>query len=87
MIFPGCGVVSVRGHAMPIRLFVGTGEVLQPDDLTIMNAAFSAALTKLGLTDRQDPLVEIVGRRIVHAVLNGERDPTRLTEIGAGGRE
>jgi hypothetical protein len=52
-----------------------------------MNAAFSAALTKLGLTDRHDPLVEIVGRRIVHAVLDDERDPIRLTEIGAGGRE
>jgi hypothetical protein len=65
----------------------GTGDAVQPDDLTIMNTAFSAALSKLGLTDRQDPLVEIVGRRIVHAVLDGERDPIRLTEIGAGGRE
>jgi len=69
---------------MPIRQFLGTGEVLQPDDLTIMNLAYSAALTKLGLTDRRDPLVEIVGRRIVNAVLDGERDPTRLTEIGVG---
>jgi hypothetical protein len=76
----------VQAHAMPIRQFLGTGDALQPDDLTIMNAAFSAALTKLGLTDRQDPMVEIVGRRIVHAVLDGERDPIRLTEIGVGGR-
>ena len=74
----------MRGGAMPIRQFLGTGEVLQPDDLTLMNLAYSAALTKLGLTDRRDPLVEIVGRRIVNAVLDGERDPTRLTEIGVG---
>jgi hypothetical protein len=72
---------------MPIRQFLGTGDALQPDDMAVMNAAFSAALTKLGRTDRQDPLVEIVGRRIVEAVLDGERDPARLTEIGAGGRE
>jgi hypothetical protein len=84
MILP---LVSVRGKVMPIRQFLSTGDVLQPDDLTIMNAAFSAALTKLGLADRQDPLVEIVGRRIVDAVLDGERDLIRLTEIGAGGRE
>jgi hypothetical protein len=72
---------------MPIRQLLETGDALQPDDLTIMNAAYSAALTKLGLTDRQDPLVEIVGRRIVRAVLDGERDPITLTEIGAGDRE
>jgi hypothetical protein len=69
---------------MPIRQFLGAGDVLQPDDLAVMNTAYSAALTKLGLTDRSDPLVEIVGRRIVDAVLDGERDPTRLTEIGVG---
>jgi hypothetical protein len=69
---------------MPIRQFLGTSDALQPDDLTVMNTAFSAALTKLGLTDRHDPLVEIVGRRIVQAVLDSERDPARLTEIGAG---
>ena len=69
---------------MPIRQFLGTGDVLQPDDMAVMNAAYSAALTKLGLTDRRDPLVEIVGRRIVKAVVDGERDPMRLTEIGVG---
>jgi len=69
---------------MPIRQFIGTGDVLQPDDMAVMNAAYSAALTKLGLTDRRDPLVEIVGRRIVKAVVDGERDPMRLTEIGVG---
>jgi hypothetical protein len=52
--------------------------------MAVMNTAFSAALTKLGLKDRHDPLVEIVGRRIVQAVLDGERDPARLAEIGAG---
>jgi hypothetical protein len=83
MIFPDA-VSFPAGTPMSIRQFLGTGEALQPGDLTIMNAAFSAALTKLGLTDRRDPMVEIVGRRIVHAVLDGERDPTRLTEIGAG---
>jgi hypothetical protein len=69
---------------MPIRQFLGTGDALQSDDMAVMNTAFSAALTKLGLNDRQDPLVEIVGRRIVEAVLDGERDPARLAEIGAG---
>jgi hypothetical protein len=32
-------------------------------------------------------LVEQVARRIIGAALTGERDPIRLAEIGAGGRE
>jgi len=56
---------------MPIRQFLGTGDALQPDDLTIMNAAFSAALTKLGPTDRQDPATELVAKRPSEC----ERDP------------
>jgi len=84
-MLPDAGLVG--GHVMPIRQFLGTDDVVQADDLAIMNTAFASALRKLGLTDRRDPLVEIVGRRIVQAVLDGERDPERLTEIGAGGRD
>jgi hypothetical protein len=47
----------------------------------------SAALNKLGLNDRNDPMVEIVARRIIRAAMAGERDLAKLTEIGVGGRE
>jgi hypothetical protein len=75
------------GESMPIRRFLGHDTYFEPDDLTVMGEAFSAALTKLDLHDRNDALVEQVARRIIRAALNGERDPVRLTEIGAGGRD
>jgi hypothetical protein len=52
-----------------------------------MGEAFSGALAKLGLYDRNDALVEEVARRIMRAALAGERNLIRLTEIGAGGRD
>jgi hypothetical protein len=67
---------------MPIRQFLGRDAAFGPDDLKAMGDAFSAALHKLGLHDRRDPLVETVARRIVRAAMAGERDPFRLTEIG-----
>jgi hypothetical protein len=72
---------------MPIREFVGRDAAFGPDDLKAMGDAFTGALNKLGLNDRKDPMVELVARRIVRAALAGERDPIKLCEIGAGGRE
>jgi len=71
---------------MPIRSFLGNKDSFTPDDLKVIGEAFSAALTKLGLNDRNDALVEQVARRIIRAALAGERDLIRLAEIGAGGR-
>ncbi len=72
---------------MPIRQFLGDNRAFGPEDLDAMGKAFSAALNKLGLTANKDPMTDMVARRIIRAALAGERDPIRLTEIGAGGRE
>ena len=71
---------------MPIREFLGDKGAFGPEDLKAMGEAFSAALNKLGLSVRDDPMVEMVARRIIGAALAGERDPIKLTEIGAAGR-
>ena len=76
-----------RGMAVPIRHHLGDERAFGPDELDAMGKAFAAALAKLGLHDLKDPLTETVARRIIHAALHGERNPIRLTEIGAGGRE
>jgi len=66
---------------------LGDNRAFGPEDLDAMGKAFSAALNKLGLTANKDPMTDMVARRIIRAALAGERDPIRLTEIGAGGRE
>jgi hypothetical protein len=71
---------------MSTRQFIGT-RALTRDDADAMNKAFAAALKKLGLNNFKDPTTEIIAQRIVNAALDGERDPIRLTEIGAGGRD
>ena len=69
---------------MPIREYLGTDSSFGPDDLKEIGEAFSAALTKLGLQDRSDPMVEIVARRVIRAVMAGERNRAKLIEIGTG---
>ena len=70
---------------MPIRMFLRSDAFVGPDDLKVMGEAFSSALSKLGLSAGNDPMVEMVGRRIIRAMLDGERDPVRLFEIGVEG--
>jgi len=62
-------------------------EAFRPEDLNAMRDALSAALSKLGLVNRNDAMVEMVARRIVRAAFAGERNPIRLTEFGAGGQQ
>jgi hypothetical protein len=72
---------------VPIRQYLGTDTPFDANDLKTVGEALSAALSKLGLKDRSDAMVEIVARRIIRAAMAGERDPTRLSEIGtAAGR-
>jgi hypothetical protein len=70
---------------MIIENFLDDTGSFAPADLNVMSDAFSAALAKLGLCDRQDAMVEMVACRIVRAAFAGERDPIRLTEVGVGG--
>ena len=72
---------------MPIRQYLGTDSSFGADDLKGIGEAFSAALHKLDLKDRSDPMVEMVARRIIHAAMAGERDIIRLTEIGTASAE
>ena len=49
-----------------------------PDDISRMTAAYEAALRLLRLTDRTDPVTEIVAKKIIEVARNGERDPPRI---------
>lgn len=72
---------------MPIRAYLGTDGSFGPQDLNEIGQAFAAALNKLGLHDRSDPMVEMVARRIIRAAMAGERDREKLTEIGITSRQ
>jgi hypothetical protein len=53
------------------------------DDQSVkaMTTAYEAVLVELGLTDRTDPLTEIVASKVITICQMGERDPDRLREL------
>jgi len=51
-----------------------------PEDLAHLTAAFEAALTRLGLIDRSDPLTTAVAKAIIQLAKDGERDPNKLCD-------
>jgi hypothetical protein len=60
-----------------------------PEEIEVMTAAYEAALSDLGLADRDDPITEIVARAILNITSRGERDPVTiknraLNTIGTG---
>jgi hypothetical protein len=65
---------------MPIRAFLGDAS-FSPDEVIAMSTAFDNALKALKLTDRSDPLAEIVARKIIEIARLGERDPKRMAEL------
>jgi hypothetical protein len=43
-----------------------------------LREAYEAALTKLRLVDRRDPLTELVAGKIIEVFRAGEREPSKL---------
>lgn len=49
-----------------------------PEDCEILKRAFDLALNGLHLVDRNDPVCEIVARKVVEIGLDGTRDPREI---------
>lgn len=65
---------------MPIyRLLQNAG--FDPEHVRALGEAFEETLATLGLVDRNDPLVELVARKIVELGQQGVRDPKRIREL------
>jgi hypothetical protein len=62
---------------MPISK-LATEAAFGPDDIARLTAAYEAALQLLRLTDRTDPVTEIVAKKIIEVAHAGERDPPRI---------
>jgi hypothetical protein len=49
-----------------------------PDEITCMAAGYECALRELGLADRQDPITEVIAKKIIELSRDGERDPKQM---------
>ena len=69
------GVVT----AVAIYKLIGNG-AFGPDEIEVMKAAYEAALVDVGVTDRDDPITELIAKSIVNVTASGERDPKQVME-------
>ena len=60
------------------RIFKTTA--FEPEAIAVMSAAYEETLRVLELADRQDPIKELVARKIIEVAGTGERNPTRISE-------
>ena len=73
---------------MAIYRLIGES-VFEPEAIERMTTAYEQALEVLQLTDRQDPITELVARKIIAFAEVGETDPDRLRQraLDALGKE
>lgn len=65
---------------MPINRLLADSK-LGSDEIENLKLAFKQALHSLHLVDRDDPLAEIVARKIIEIGATGVRDATEIAEI------
>jgi hypothetical protein len=63
---------------MPIKRLLKEGQ-LKPDEIERLNRAFNHALRSLSLVDRNDPLTELVAKRVIEISLTGVTDPKEIS--------
>jgi hypothetical protein len=52
-----------------------------PEDIERLSAAYEEALHLLQLSDRTDPITQIVAERIIEAAKTGVREPSQLCQL------
>jgi hypothetical protein len=68
-----------QGPVAIYRMLQGTA--FDEHAVKVMTAAYEGILSELGLTDRTDPLTEIVATKIITRCQMGERDAERICEL------
>jgi hypothetical protein len=63
--------------AMPIYRLLRTSS-FNPEDVSKLVEAYESVLTSLNMTDRADPLTELVAQKIMDCAMAGDLDPARL---------
>lgn len=54
---------------------------LGPEEIARFVEAYEATLKRLGLTNRSDPITEVVAKKIVEFGQSGIRDPQQLSQL------
>ena len=63
---------------MPIHRLLQKHMPMEPEEISRLTTAYEQALQGIGLVDRNDPLSEMVAKRVINIALSGVRDPTDI---------
>ena len=66
--------------AMPIDRLLRDGKI-KPEEVERLNRAFTFTLRSLSLVDRDDPLCEIVARKVIEIGATGVLDPAEISKL------
>jgi hypothetical protein len=64
---------------MAINRFLAIDK-LRPDQVEKLNKAFTFALRSLDLVNRNDPVVDIIAKKILEVATTGIRDPKEISD-------
>src|SRR5262245_27574203 len=70
------GRLEVTGAEAIYRLL--RFSAFEPEEITRMTAAYEHALRAIRLAERQDPITELVAKKIIEVARLGESDPVRI---------
>jgi hypothetical protein len=66
--------------AMPINRLFRDGK-FKPEEIGRLNRAYSFTLRSLSLVDRNDPVCEIVARKVMEVHAAGTHDPAEIARV------
>jgi hypothetical protein len=52
-----------------------------PEEIARLTTAYEETLRTIGLVDRNDPITEMIARKIIEIGQRGVQDPMRLSEL------
>ncbi|MFB9268207.1 hypothetical protein ACFFWD_34670 [Bradyrhizobium erythrophlei] len=64
---------------MPINRLLKDGQHT-PEQVELLNNAFKLALSSMGVVDRNDPLCEMVARKVIEVCATGVSEPRDIAE-------
>ncbi len=69
------------GTEMPINRLLNGSSALGSAEVERRNRAYTYALRSLQLVDRNDPIVDIVARKIIEVGATGVSDPEQISKL------
>jgi hypothetical protein len=69
-----------QGAVMPINRLLREGKI-EPEEVERLNRAFTFTMKSLHLVDRNDPICEIVARKVIEIGASGAHDPEEISRI------